>query len=386
MRGDRMDKLYGNYLASKALRSFFSLNEADEVPKELYLILDRIKTRSFKPGDIIIREGDRADSLYIIENGQADVISDSSGGILIGQLNSGDFFGEVALLTGKTRTATIVARTEMTVYELFKDDLDQVTKAHPHIIGTLLQKLYDRLKVSYLALEKKNEELQRMSKIRTELASLFTSIVLLITGYTFILGLLNNQLIISHLPEQSSYFISRIIEITTLALVVKIIRNSSLSWNDFGLTLTGAKKSIVESLAISVSIMVILSLVKYALIVAHPDKFPDKRIIEWEYFDYTYITYLVIAPLQEFITRGVVQSSLQRLLVGRSKVLLAIVITSFLFGSLHVFSSIYLAIAATVTGWLWGWMYYRHKNLVGVSISHFLIGNYTGLLGFWVIF
>ncbi len=148
-----MNKIYENFLYSQALRSFFSLNEKNEVPKELYLILDRIKTRQFKPGEKIIQKGDKADSLFIIEKGQADVISESSGGIVIGQLNSGDFFGEVALLTGKTRTATIIARTNMTVYELFKDDLDQVTKTHPHIIGTLLQKLYDRLKVSYLSLE-----------------------------------------------------------------------------------------------------------------------------------------------------------------------------------------------------------------------------------------
>ncbi|HHW47617.1 MAG TPA: cyclic nucleotide-binding domain-containing protein [Clostridiaceae bacterium] len=381
-----MNEFYENLLSSNSLRSFFSLNEEREIPKELYLILDRIKTRHFTPGERIIREGDKADSLFIIENGQADVISESSGGVLIGQLNSGDFFGEVALLTGKTRTASIVAKTDMTVYEIFKDDLEQVTKSHPHIIGTLLQKLYDRLKVSYLSLEEKNEELKKMNKIRTELASLFTSIVLLITSYTFILGLLSTEAIVRHLPEQSSYFISRIIEVTTLALVVKIIRNSSLSWKDFGLTLSGAKKSIMESLVISLAIMGILALAKYALIVAYPDKIPDKRIIVWEYFDYTYVTYLVVAPLQEFITRGVVQSSLERLLVGRSKVVLSIIITSLLFGSLHVFASIYLALAAVVTGWLWGWMYYRHKNLIGISISHFLIGNFTGLLGLWVIF
>lgn len=377
---------YESLLSSQALRSFFSLNEGDEVPEELCLILKRIKARNFNSGERIIREGDKADSLFVIDKGQADVISESGSGMVIGQLKPEDFFGELALLSGNTRTATIVARTDMSVFELFRDDLEQVTKAYPHVIGTLLQKLYERLKLSYLSLEQKNEELLKMSKIRTELASLFTSVVLLITGYTFILGILNNDLIIRYLPAQSSYFISRIIEFSTLALVFKIVRGSSLSWKDFGIDLSGAKKSIVESLIISFSIIGALCLLKYGLTAAYPDKFADKRVIMWEYFDYTYVTYLVVAPLQEFITRGVVQSSLQRLLVGRRKVMLSIIITSFLFGSLHVFSSIYLGLAATVTGWLWGWMYYRHRNLIGVSISHFLIGNFTGLLGLWVIF
>jgi len=322
-----VDEKYSSLLASQALRNFFNLDKSDNIPKELFLILDRIKSRYFKPGQIIIREGDQADSLFIIDKGQADVLSDSSGGVVIGQLGEGDFFGEVALLTGQTRSATVIAKTEIVAFELFRDDLDQVTKAHPHIIGTLLQKLYNRLTESYLALEERNKALQRMSKIREELATLFTSVVLLITCYIFILGVLSNDLIIRHMPEQSSYFISRLIELSVLILAYKIIRNSSLNWKDFGLNTVGAKKAIVESLVISFVVIGILCLGKYFLIRLYPENFPDRQIMSWQYFDYTYITYLVVAPLQEFITRGVVQTSLQRLLVGRHKVLLSILIT-----------------------------------------------------------
>ncbi|HHV96176.1 MAG TPA: cyclic nucleotide-binding domain-containing protein [Clostridiaceae bacterium] len=381
-----MKTLYENLLSSQALLDFFGLKDKDEAPKELFFVLDRIKMRNFKAGEKIIQEGDKADSLYIIDKGQADVISESSGGIIIGQLKEKDFFGEVALLTGKTRTATVVAKTDMVTFQLFREDVDQVIKNYPHIIGTLFQKLYERLKVSYLSLEERNEQLQKMSKIRTELASLFSSVVLMITCYTFILGLLNNDLLIQYLPEQSSYFFSRIIEVSTLVLVFRIVRNSSLSWKDFGLNTIGAKKSIIESLVISSIIIGIMCLVKYALIINYPDKFPEKQIIEWKYFDYTYVTYLVVAPLQEFITRGVVQSTLQRLLVGRHKIFMSILITSFLFGSLHVFYSLYLGLAAIITSWFWGWMYYRHQNLIGASISHFLIGNMAGLLGLWLVF
>jgi len=171
-----------------------------------------------------------------------------------------------------------------------------------------------------------------------------------------------------------------------LIIAFKIIRNSSLSWKDFGLNTIRAKQSIVESVVISFLVVGLLCAGKYVLMNLYPERFPHRYIMSWEHFDYTYITYLVIAPLQEFITRGVVQTSLQRLLVGRHLVLLAIMITSFLFGSLHVFSSFYLGLTATLTGWLWGWMYYRHQNLIGVSIAHFLIGNLTGLMGLWLVF
>jgi CRP-like cAMP-binding protein len=377
---------YDSLLSSQALRSFLSLHEGDEAPRELFLILDKISPRLFKSGEIIIREGDEADSLYIIDQGHADVISESSGGVLIGQLQAGDFFGEVAILTGKTRTATIAAKTGMRVFELARKDLNQLTEAYPHIVGTLLQKLYDRLKISYLSLEERNEELQQMINMRMELASLFTSVVLLITFYTFILGFLNADVIGQHLTTQSYYLISRLIEISTLVVVFKIIADSSLSWRDFGLNTDGAKKSIIEALFISLLIMVALCLLKYVAIKAYPEIIADKQILSLQYFDWTYLTYLVVAPLQEFITRGVVQSTLQRLLVGPYSWVSSIMITSFLFGSLHLFSSIYLGLAALLTSWLWGWMYYRHKNLIGVSLSHFLIGNFTGFLGLWTIF
>lgn len=195
-----MEVSYDRLLASQALRSFLSLDENAETPPELFFILEKIKTREFAPGQTIIREGEQADSLFIIDKGQADVISESGGSVVIGQLEGGDVFGEVALLTGKTRTATIVAKTDLVAFQLFKSDLDQVTKANPQIIGTLLQKLYRRLTDSYLALEERNKELQKMSKIREELATLFTSVVLLITVYTFVLGVLSNDFITRYLP------------------------------------------------------------------------------------------------------------------------------------------------------------------------------------------
>jgi membrane protease YdiL (CAAX protease family) len=80
------------------------------------------------------------------------------------------------------------------------------------------------------------------------------------------------------------------------------------------------------------------------------------------------------------------QGTLARLFGGPSSGFLAIVVTSFLFGALHMTHSISLSLSALLTSWLWGWMYNRHKSLVGVSVSHFLIGNAAGLMGFWTFF
>jgi CRP-like cAMP-binding protein len=373
-------------LSSQALRKFFNLDETDQIPEEISYILDQTELIRFDPGDTITKEGDFGDALFVIDSGSADVISDSSGGMVIGEVNEGDFFGEVALMTGGLRTATIMARTPMLVFKIYKDGIDYLSEVYPHIAGTLLQKIYTRLSSSYFRLEQKNAELRQLSHMRLELASLFTNVVLLITLYTFILGLINSDFFALRFDLENYYLFSRIIEAATLLMVLKIIVNSSLEWKHFGLTTLGARNSIIESILVSVAVMALLYWAKLILMRYYPASFAGEEVIDFSYFDWTYITYLVVAPLQEFITRGVVQSTLQRLLVGRYSWLSAIVITSLLFGSLHLFSSLYLGLAALVSSWLWGWMYHRHQNLIGVSISHFLIGNFVGLLGFWVYF
>lgn len=236
-------------------------------------------------------------------------------------------------------------------------------------------------------LREKKADLEEAYRIRTQLASIFVSVVLLITFYTFVLGFLNSGWIIRHESLNSiKVYISRGLEIVTLLIVIRMVIVSRLPLGSFGITLAGWKRSVAESLVVSAFVIVFLLLCKIAANAYWPGLFKETELVRWGYFDYTYIVYLVVAPLQEFITRGTVQSTLMRLFAGRHSGFLAIVVTSFLFGALHVYASLNLAVVALLTSWLWGWMYNRQKNLIGVSLSHFLIGDMAGLMGYWNFF
>ncbi|MBN2255315.1 MAG: CPBP family intramembrane metalloprotease, partial [Deltaproteobacteria bacterium] len=137
---------------------------------------------------------------------------------------------------------------------------------------------------------------------------------------------------------------------------------------------------------VSAVAIAVLGMLKAATNMYYPGIFRETEIISFGYFGISYITYIIVAPLQEFIARGTVQSTLERLFSGRHRGFLAILVTSLLFGSLHVYSSIPLAVSALLTSWLWGWMYNRQQTLAGVSLSHFLIGNAAGLMGYWTFF
>ena len=236
-------------------------------------------------------------------------------------------------------------------------------------------------------LREKKADLEEAYRIRTQLASIFVSVVLLITFYTFVLGFLNSGWIIRHESLNSiKVYLSRGLEIVTLLIVIRMIIVSRLPLGSFGITLAGWRRSVAESLVVAAIVIVFLLLCKIAANAYWPGLFKETELVRWEYFDYTYIVYLVVAPLQEFITRGTVQSTLMRLFAGRHSGVLAIVVTSFLFGALHVYASLNLAVVALLTSWLWGWMYNRQKNLIGVSLSHFLIGDMAGLMGYWNFF
>ena len=102
-------------------------------------VLTSTSLRSYAEGDIIVTEGEPGDSLFLIASGTVKVFTRGEHGehIPLGELGEGDFFGEVSLLTGKPRTATITAKTPVMAIELDRASVDRVTARHPEVLQTL---------------------------------------------------------------------------------------------------------------------------------------------------------------------------------------------------------------------------------------------------------
>jgi CRP-like cAMP-binding protein len=72
------------------------------------------------------------DSVYVIERGECEVIREANGATTtLATLKGGDYFGEMALLSDKSRNATIQARTAMEVLLIPKADFDTLRKSVP---------------------------------------------------------------------------------------------------------------------------------------------------------------------------------------------------------------------------------------------------------------
>ena len=86
------------------------------------------------------------------------------------------------------------------------------------------------------------------------------------------------------------------------------------------------------------------------------------------------VLYTFHAPFQEFVVRGCLQGSLQEFLRGTYRQSVAVVGSNLIFAAFHLYLSLGFAVLTFVPGLLWGWLYRRHGTLVGVALSHVLVG------------
>jgi CRP-like cAMP-binding protein len=81
-----------------------------------------------EPGTEIVRQGDHGDRFYVIDSGEVDV---SVNGEDAGTMGAGDHFGEIALLRDVPRTATVTAKSEVSLHALERDEFLSAVTGHP---------------------------------------------------------------------------------------------------------------------------------------------------------------------------------------------------------------------------------------------------------------
>jgi CRP/FNR family transcriptional regulator, cyclic AMP receptor protein len=116
---------------------------ADLPRRDLVRLAEAAQIVSFRPGAPVIREGDLGATLFVIVEGAARV---SRGGRKLATLAPGDFFGEVSLLDGGPRTASVTAETPLTVVRLFRGPFYRLVQAEPAIGVKVLTELAKRLR------------------------------------------------------------------------------------------------------------------------------------------------------------------------------------------------------------------------------------------------
>jgi CRP-like cAMP-binding protein/small-conductance mechanosensitive channel len=115
-------------------------------PDELRQLAGRLVPTPFARDDVMIRQGAPAQGLYVIVEGLADVVVEDRRGHSrkVASLGPGSFFGEMGLMTGEPRSATVVARTEVECYRLDKEAFQDILRSRPAVAEDISHVLAQR--------------------------------------------------------------------------------------------------------------------------------------------------------------------------------------------------------------------------------------------------
>ena len=116
-------------------------------------LVERMGYREVKEGDSICKEGDAGESIFVLVAGKAEVIRMEQNGEerTLAFLTGGALMGELSVVLGAPRTASVVAVVETDVFEVSRDDLNMVAKAHPEVPQAIAEFAQRRLAKNLLA-------------------------------------------------------------------------------------------------------------------------------------------------------------------------------------------------------------------------------------------
>lgn len=141
------------WLVGIELFDTFSIESEDD-RRILRVVYDNLSPRSFKVGDVIIREGEVGDDFHILIEGSVQVFRDTPSGdtIALAEMGAGEhvFFGEGALLGSDRRTATVKAKTACRTLALKGSTFSALSNIEPRLGFRVCYCLARRLKLSLL--------------------------------------------------------------------------------------------------------------------------------------------------------------------------------------------------------------------------------------------
>lgn len=109
---------------------------------ELEAIAESMNEANVPVGGVVTAEGGPGDGFFVIESGEAEVTID---GEPRATMTAGDYFGEIALLLGSSRTATVTAITALRCYALTPWDFRELVEGSPSIAWKVMQSMAARL-------------------------------------------------------------------------------------------------------------------------------------------------------------------------------------------------------------------------------------------------
>lgn len=329
------------------------------------------------PDAILVREGAPAENFYIILAGEAEVLKREPGSerlLSIATLGPGNYFGETALFHAVRRTATVRARTSMTVAMIKTREIRESPASHPWLPVFLLglvrggTSVIDRL--TNQTAEGRRAEAERATRLLT-LNRLLVCVISSLSIYAVGLALAW-QFGDATSSERVGNTLYLLLGAASLWLLYK-------QRGSFGLRFAvHVPRELGESLLLIGAAVGLLTGIEWLLIQTVPALGNVPLFAAETLFAFEIALYLtVLIPLQELWVRGGLQTALEEVFAQHPRrSLLAIVLSNAAFAPLHLHVAPFFGLLAPVVfvlGLPLGWLYARHRSLLGVALAHLII-------------
>ena len=181
----------------------------------------------------------------------------------------------------------------------------------------------------------------------------------------------------------SQEVMTQFIHAIALVMFFYIRHYTHFTFEEMGLKIRGISRALRIDCLLTAAAAAILFGIKLVLLRVSPGFFAEGAPFwDWSKANWSDYIYPLTAIMQEFLSRGVIHENLRRIFVGKHSETMAIIVSSLLFGALHIHRGFMYMIAATALLSLFGILYRRQNSIWGLCIPHFVLGEIVWFLGF----
>lgn len=247
-----------------------------------------------------------------------------------------------------------------------------------HITSSFLESEEDNEANGVVLVMSDITETEVLKKKRYDAAIVFSCVIACISLYLLLLATLDFFQI--RIP---TIRLSQILNAMVFCFCIIVYRKTDFSFEELGLKINNYKNTLLSAIGISVVLVALLMAAKLVMLRLNPSFFPaDAPFWNWNIGMNNWVSYIFSCIIQEFLARSMLYGSVRKLFDGKRAVTFAIALTTLLFGAVHLGHGFMYMIGAMVLIGSLGGLYEKQRNIWGVAIVHYVMGEAGTCLGF----
>ena len=221
-------------------------------------------------------------------------------------------------------------------------------------------------------------ESELLKKKKRDAVTVFACITACVCLYILLLSTL--EFLKINIPTK---VLTQVINAMVFVFSIIIYKRTDFTIDELGLKVRNAKFTFGTAAAISAAVVALLAAAKWLISLVAPDFFAgDAPFWNWNIGLYSWVSYIFTCIIQEFLARSMIYGSIRKMFDGKRAVLSAILLSSLLFGAVHIAHGFMYMIASILLLGALGGLYEKQQNIWGVVIIHYVLGEAAHCLGF----